>query len=353
MKVFFIGDTRRPDAQTWIRGVKLYGNCEVQTWELYYGDGAWGRIRRILDWFYACLFLKYKIKKFDADILLAYRVTSYGFLGACTGIHPFVVSQHGITDVWPQNSWVTPFKAFIGRYALKKADLIHAWGQVMVPAMLELKADPNKIRVLAKGVDTEWFNFTESDKDWSFINAVVTRTLSPDYRHEVILKAARILKDQNIPIKIHVIGDGPLMEELKLLASELDINDVVIWEGRIPNSELPKFLRNSNMYISTPISEGVSASLFEAMASGSFPVCTDLPGVRAWVENGRTGYLVPVDDHEALANAIIDAWNNKELMKQALCTNKAIIDEHATFQKNMPQIVDMYRELISRKKAKA
>jgi glycosyltransferase involved in cell wall biosynthesis len=104
------------------------------------------------------------------------------------------------------------------------------------------------------------------------------------------------------------------------------------------------------MYISTPISEGVSASLFEAMAAGSFPVCTDLPGVRAWIESGKNGYLVPVDDHEALANAIMDAWNNKELMKQALKENKAVIDDKATFQKNMPMIVSMYEHLIRKEK---
>lgn len=351
MRVFFIGDVARPDAQTWMRGLRLYAeDCVIETWQLTPIKGRFGRIKRILDWINACLFLKKKIKKFDADILLAYRVTSYGFLGACTNFHPFVVSQQGITDVWPPDSISTPFKAWIGRYALKKADLIHAWGQVMVPAMLELKADPNKIKVLAKGVDTEWFRYEESDKDWSRIYAVVTRTISPDYRHEVILKAARILKDNKLPIEIHIIGDGPLWEGLKQMATDLDINDVVIWEGRIPNAELPKFLRKSNMYISTPISEGVSASLFEAMAAGSFPVCTDLPGVRAWIESGKNGYLVPVDDQEALANAVMDAWNNKELMKQALRENKAVIDNKATFQKNMPVIVGMYERLIAEKR---
>src|SRR6185437_6016853 len=105
MKVFFISETYRADAQTWIRGLKEFGQCEVETWELKKRTGPFARLLRMIDWFNACLFLGRKVKNSGADILLSERITSYGFLAACTGFHPFVVAQQGITDVWPPDSF--------------------------------------------------------------------------------------------------------------------------------------------------------------------------------------------------------------------------------------------------------
>jgi glycosyltransferase involved in cell wall biosynthesis len=346
MKVFFISETHRADAQTWLRGLKEFGNCEIETWEIIPRPGPFSRLWRMKDWLFACLFLGKRIRNSGADILLSERVTSYGFIGACTGFHPFVVAQQGVTDVWPPNSVSTPFKAFLARYALKKADLIQSWGTVMVPAMLEHGADPAKIKVLAKGIDLDLFSFDMADKQWDKIRGIVTRSLTPDYHHDVIIKAARILKDRNIPAEIKIIGDGRLMAELKQLAIDLDVNDIIAWVGRIPNTALPSYLNAANMYISVPITEGVSASLFEAMGSGAFPVVTDLPGTAAWIKPGQNGCLVPINDATALAESMIKAWNDKSLMRQAILSNRKFAEEHADFKKNLPVFIGWYKKLI-------
>jgi glycosyltransferase involved in cell wall biosynthesis len=347
MKVFFLGEVFRADAQTWIKGLKEYGDAEVVSWELPSRKGPFSRVLRTLDWLWACLFLRRKIKQFKPDIVLAYRITSYGFLGAWAGIHPLVVSQQGITDVWPPDTFSTPFKALIGKYALKKADLIHAWGEVMVPAMIELKADASKIKVMPKGIDIKSFVYHPEDKRWDKIIAIVTRSLAPDYRHQVILKAAKILKDINVPIEIYMIGGGERLDELKELTAKLGIEDMIYWKGRIANNTLPEYLCKSNMYLSVPITEGVSASLFEAMASGAFPVVTDLPGNSAIINHAENGYLVEVDNPEMLAQFIQKAWENKDLMKQACLKNRSYVEEYACYQKNMPIFVSAYRKLIA------
>jgi glycosyltransferase involved in cell wall biosynthesis len=347
MRIFFLGESMHPNAETWIKGLKEYGHAEVETWQLKQRQGPLARILRIKDWFWACLFLKYRIRKFKPDILLGYRVTSYGFIGACADVHPYVVAQQGVTDVWPPHSFSTPFKAILGRYALKKADMIHAWGKVMVPAMIGLDADTGKIRVMPRGVDTSSYVYKPEDKRWDRIIAVVTRSLAPDYRHEVILKALKILKDKNIPIEVYMIGDGPLRKNLENMSMQLELQDIVHWEGRIPNEELSAYLKKANMYISMPISEGVSASLLEAMAAGCFPIVTDLPSNREFITHGENGYLVEVDNAAALAVYIQKAWEHKGLMKHAFEENREEVEHHASYQKNLPEFVNMYRGLIA------
>jgi len=349
MKVFFISETYRADAQTWIRGLKEFGNCEVETWEIKPRSGPFSRILRIIDWLNACFFLGKKIKKSGADILLAERITSYGFIGACSGFHPFVVAQQGITDIWPPNSFTVPFKILLARYAVKKADLIQAWGEAMVPAMLDRGANPEKIKVMAKGVDLDQFNFKLEDKNWDKIRAVVTRSLTADYNHNVIIRAARILKDKNIPAEIKIIGDGVLLDKLESLSKELDVEDIIVFTGRIQNEKLPTYLTSANMYISVPVSEGVSSSLFEGMGAGDFPIVTDLPGTRAWIKNEVNGILVPQNDPDALADAIIKAWNDKSFVHKAIIANRGIAEEKADYKKNMPVFLEWYHELIANK----
>ena len=349
MKIFFIGETSHSNAQSWLKGIKEYSDFEIETWKIEHKKGAFGNILRTWTWLYSCFFLKRRIHKSKADLLICERVTSYGFLGACTGFHPMVVSQQGITDVWPPNSISTPFKAILARWALKKADMIHAWGEVMIPALLELGANPAKIKVLPRGVDLNRFNFKAEGKHLDKIKAIVTRSLTSDYNHDVIIKAAKTLKDNNIPLEIKIVGDGILMNKLKMLAKELDVEDIVSFTGRIQNDQLPFYLAEANMYISVPISEGVSASLFEAMGGGAFPIVTDLPGTRPWIRHGENGFLIPVNDSKALAESIITAWNNKTLMQNAILANRSFVEEKADYNKNMTQFVAWYKELIKNK----
>jgi len=349
MKIFFIGEISHTNAQSWLRGIKEYSDFEIETWKIEHKPGAFGNIHRIWIWLNSCLFLARRIRKSNADLLICERITSYGFIGACTGFHPLVVSQQGITDVWPTNSISTPFKAMLARRTLKKADMIHAWGEVMLPALLELGANPGKIKVLPRGVNLKIFNFKKEEKQWDTIKAVVTRSLTEDYNHDVIIKAAKILKDMKIRAEIKIIGDGILMNQLQILTKELEVEDIVRFTGRIDNDNLPSYLAEANVYISVPVSDGVSASLFEAMGGGAFPIVTDLPGARPWIRNGENGFLVPVNDPEALAESIILAWSNKKLMQDAITSNRSLVEEKANYDKNMPVFVAWYKELIKNK----
>ena len=80
----------------------------------------------------------------------------------------------------------------------------------------------------------------------------------------------------------------------------------VIFTGRIPNTELPKLLQQSNIYISMPTTEGVSASLFEAMASNCFPVVSDIPGNQSWITHRENGQLITIDDIEKVIHTSED-----------------------------------------------
>ncbi|NDP26028.1 MAG: glycosyltransferase [Flavobacterium sp.] len=345
-KILFLGETYRADAITWMNGLKEFGDFEIITWELKTPNHTlFSRFFRILEFSTGLFHVKKMVKMNQPDMIIAERTTSYGFLAALSGVKPVAIAQQGRTDLWPENSVLLPLKKIIQHYAFEKATLIHAWGPVMTISMRVAHVDMKKVMVLPKGIDLEKFGNKESSNP-SKIKAIVTRSLTTDYRHDIILKAFGILKTKEIDFDLTIIGDGKELAKLKRLANKLQIESKVNFMGRIPNTALPKLLEQSNIYISMPITEGVSASLFEAMASNCYPIVTDIPGNQSWIKHRENGQLIPIDDFEMLAEEIIWAFENKEYRNAAVLKNRKFVEENANYKINMKIIANKYHELI-------
>ena len=328
-----------------MNGLREFSDFEIVTWELKTSNNGFNRIIRLFELAKAILTIKSIVKKFNPDMVIAERTTSYGYLAAISGLKPMAIAQQGITDLWPLNSPIYILKKRLQNYAFKKADLIHAWGNSMAEHMKESNVDMGKVMILPKGINLDFFQFNDTS-DGTLINAVVTRSLEPEYKHDLILKAFSIVKQKNIPFKLTIIGDGTELKKLKWLAKELKIDNEVNFVGRINNNDIPKFLQQANFYISTPITEGVSASLFEAMASGCLPIVSDLPGNRCWIQQKENGILVTIENEFKLAEEIEWAFKNTDFTKKAIVENRKFVEENTNYKINMKKIAFTYHDLI-------
>ncbi|MFH6944433.1 glycosyltransferase [Flavobacterium sp. FlaQc-50] len=344
-KILFLGESYRADAITWMKGLKEFGDFEICTWELKTPNNTkLNRFKRIAEYLFAPLSIRKIIRQEKPDMVIAERTTSYGFLAALSGAKTIAIAQQGRTDLWPEGSVLLPLKKIIQKYAFKKAHLIHAWGPVMTISMKEIGVDMSKVLVLPKGIDLSLF--TPSTSNSTKIEAIVTRSLQPEYRHDSILKAFSIVQQKGIDFTLTIVGDGTRLTYLKDLASTLQIENKVVFTGRIPNTELPKLLQQSNIYISMPITEGVSASLFEAMACHCYPVVSDIPGNQSWITHRKNGQLITIDDIEKLAEELIWSFENPESRNQAVLQNRKFVEENANYSSNMKMIADKYHELL-------
>ena len=351
LKIAFLGDYNHPNAQSWIESMRAVGGCEIIEWSLPITNNRAGRLARILSWAKSLITIRYTLKKMNPDIVIAYRITSYGFIGAVSGFHPLVIaSQGGGADIWPLNSFSTPFKRWMAKYSIKKADLVQAWGQHMADAQIALGADPKKILVLPRGIYLDKFYPPSVPLENKELNIVVTRSLYSEYYHIQMLQAVALLKKAGIPSKLHIIGTGAEMDNLKNSARELDIENEVIFYGRINNKELPEILRKCDVYTSMVHSEGVSASLFEAMACGCYPVVSDIKAMPFWITNGLNGTLVPINDVEKLFEGYKNAWENRDYRLKAIAYNIALVNEKGSLVKNMKTFVNRYEDVVKSSK---
>ena len=100
-----------------------------------------------------------------------------------------------------------------------------------------------------------------------------------------------------------IIGDGPLLGELKQLAAELGIGPSVVFLGA--REDVPGCLAVLDLFVLPSLNEGMGRVLLEAMAVGCPVVATRVGGIPDIVVDGTTGLLVPPRDDRALAEAIL------------------------------------------------
>ena len=114
------------------------------------------------------------------------------------------------------------------------------------------------------------------------------------------------------PLRLLLIGDGPLKTKIVSKARNLGIEDKIDFTGSVANPH--KYAAKCDIFICSSLFEGFSNSLLEALAMGLPVVSTDHDfGAREIIENGRSGILVPVGNPEKMTEAVLRLLQDKTL----------------------------------------
>lgn len=125
-----------------------------------------------------------------------------------------------------------------------------------------------------------------------------------------LLKAAAPILTENKKIKLIIIGDGDLREELKSLAKKLKIEKETIFIHRVKREEMIDYYNLAGIFVASSIEDKEGnrddspVSLFEAMACGKAVVASNFPGIALVVEDGVNGILVPQKDVKRIREAL-------------------------------------------------
>ena len=113
-----------------------------------------------------------------------------------------------------------------------------------------------------------------------------------------------------------IIGDGPEKEKLKQLAQKLGVSSNIHFLGYRPNAEVHQLLAASNVYALTSTYESFSISTLEAMAHKLPVIATEVGYLQVMVKDSGAGILVPSNDENALANALVELASKDELRQE-------------------------------------
>ncbi len=103
---------------------------------------------------------------------------------------------------------------------------------------------------------------------------------------------------------VRLAGQGPLLEALKSQAASVGIDHMIQFLGA--RDDIPQLLAASAFLVHTADEEGCPNAIMEAMACGRAVVSTDAGDVSLLVDDGKTGFVVPRGNDEALADRIVE-----------------------------------------------
>lgn len=140
-----------------------------------------------------------------------------------------------------------------------------------------------------------------------------------------------------------VAGEGELRSELEILIRELGLNSNIKLLGY--RDDVPNLLNTFNVFVMSSKLEGLGTSVLDAMAAGVPVVATDAGGLPEMVTDGETGLLVPAQDPEALANAILEALANPQAAQDRASRAKQLLQNRFTVDRMVEGNLAVYESL--------
>ncbi|MDW6022555.1 glycosyltransferase [Mesorhizobium sp. BAC0120] len=186
--------------------------------------------------------------------------------------------------------------------------------------LIEVGAPEHQVAVHRMGIDCDDIPYHPRNMDEGPLRLISVCRLVEKKGIAFALRAVAALQaaEPQIEWRYSVIGDGPLLDELRALAGELGIEERVRFYGALPHGDVKEHLARSHIFLLPSVTatdgdvEGVPVALMEAMAAGLITVSTYHSGIPELIENHKTGFLAPEKDVEALATHLIWIAENRD-----------------------------------------
>jgi glycosyltransferase involved in cell wall biosynthesis len=201
----------------------------------------------------------------------------------------------------------------------------------------ELGLDPGRFVTIRNGVDLARFS---GSRESSGPVVLYVGRLSEEKRPALLVRAFPRVLERVPEARLVLAGPGPLEGELKSLVAELGLEERVALLGA--RSDVPELHRRARVYALPSASEGSPNALLEALAAGTPVVATDIPGVREIARPEREALLVPRDDPEALARAVVRLLEDPALAARLSAAGR----ERVAQEFDLERVADRYSELF-------
>jgi len=293
--------------------------------------------------------LKSAIKEFKPDILHAHYASSYGFLGALSGFHPFILSVWG-SDVYdfPKKSF---FHKLLFKFNLGKADRICSTSEIMKKEVM--KYTSKDITVTPFGIDLKIFKPFYAHHVFKE-DAIVIGTikqLEKKYGAEYLIEAFALLRKRlkGYSLKLLIVGSGSLDPRLRLKVKDLGVEGDTVFTGYIPPVEIPFYQNMMTISAFPSLNDSFGVSVVEAMACEKPVVVTNVGGLPEVAGDGEAGIIIPPANTERLADAIEILIKNVDLRIKYGKQGRQRVERLYNWDNNLATMIGIYEELLGKK----
>lgn len=168
-------------------------------------------------------------------------------------------------------------------------------------------------------------------------------------KHQTALARAFVIAHRTDPeaarrLRLILVGDGPLRDESVALLEEAGIARHAWLPGE--RADIDAVMRGLDCFVLPSLAEGISNTILEAMACGLPVVATDVGGNGELVEQGGTGCLVPKDDPQALADAILGYFRAPEHARRYGVAGRQLAVRRFSLDAMVDRYMGVYDQLL-------
>jgi colanic acid/amylovoran biosynthesis glycosyltransferase len=155
-------------------------------------------------------------------------------------------------------------------------------------------------------------------------------------------------------VRLKIIGDGPLRRPLHALAASLGVADRVEFLGALPHAEVLASMRKAAMLVlpgirtATGREEGLGMVLLEAAATGVPLIGSRVGGIPECIVDGKTGFLVPERDEEALARRMAELLDDPVRRQGMGAAGRALVEDRFDIDRQTAALENFYDSVLAR-----
>ncbi|MCL4437624.1 glycosyltransferase, partial [Patescibacteria group bacterium] len=240
------------------------------------------------------------------------------------------------------------------RKVYSKLDFVTSPSQAAIDLLKKIGLK-NRMAAISNGIDLSRFKKFPPDKylmakykiNKNIPVLLFVGRIEVDKNIDMLLKAVAIVLKKT-PVQLILVGSGKNEQEFQDLAKELNIENEVVFAGRLDDGNLDKIYSLADVYMGTGTAELQGLSVMEAMAEGLPVIAANAVALPELVKNGYNGYLFELNEKD-LAEKIIKILADKKRLKEMGENSLKAIQDHDV-KNTIAKFVDLYKKVIEERR---
>jgi N-acetyl-alpha-D-glucosaminyl L-malate synthase BshA len=312
---------------------------------------------RLISYLISLLFyLIWIVRKYNIDIIHAHSVIPTGFIGVIVSKFvkkPVFITAHGMDITNFQNH---PFYKRLITFSLVNSNKTIAVSEYIAKTMKSLGSNPENLIILRNTINTNRFkplrnlnlrkSYNIEDKEILILFVGYLDVFKGIFE---LLEAFFELYENNKNLKLMMVGNGPKETNLKMKVHEKDLENSVIFTGRIPPVDIHSYYQAADIFVLPSYTDagGPPIVVMEAMACGLPIIGTNVGGIPEGIEDGMNGFIIPPENIDELIKKLNILLKDESLRKKfGNYSLKKIHNNSMTSEKKTEKLINLYKDQI-------
>lgn len=269
---------------------------------------------------------------------------------------PMIQTIHGsvarVSDnIFSYHSFKARREAFYfvlaSKFSFAKSDaIVIACSEEKKNLIERFKVKAEKVFVIPAGVDTKLFSPKKTEKD---IDVLYTGRFTTGKRITDLLHAVKELKEEFPKIKVYLVGGKEtdyaynlVMESIQQLGLEKN----VFIKNYVLQNKLVEYYNRAKVFVLPSLFEGTSKVVLEAMSCSLPVITTNICGMKDYVENGKTGFLIKPKDSNEMCKKIMLLINDEKKIKEFGKLGRKTVEKKFIWEIIAKKYMQLYKKLI-------